>query len=185
MPDVTDTFAIPFPCEGEVVTVPTITSYALGVEAALTTVWADATAATEPPAAAVTNNSGQTLATGVTSILTFTSEFYDRGGFWTIASPTLLTIPSAGSYFIASTSSVNLTGNVTSVRWAILRNAVEIAYWESQNTGVFIPASGLGVSVLAVACNPGDQITTTALYTGTQPTLSFFNRVNITKLSIF
>ena len=185
MPGTTTNFGIPFPCEGELPTVAGLANYATGVESALSTVWADATNALQPPAVSVRNTAGQSIATGVTTTLTYNNEFYDRGGMWTPGSPTIITIPSAGSYFVASTSTVNVTGAVTSVRWAILRNGTELAYWESQNTGVLIPTSTLAVSVLAVACIPGDQITLTALYTGAAGPLNFFGHINVTRLSIF
>lgn len=184
MPEASTTFGIPYPCEGELVTVAGMSSYALGVESALTTVWADATLATQPPAVSVFNGSGQVVATGVTATLTHTTVNYDRGGFFNIATPTILTIPANGTYFAASTSSGNVTGNVTSVRFAILRNGAEVAYWESQATGALTPSNSLTVNVMLPACVAGDQITFTTLYTGTQPTLSFFSRVNVTRLAI-
>ena len=185
MPGTTTTFGIPFPCEGDLPTIPALTSYAMGVEAALSTVWTDANDALQPPAVAVQNTASQSIVAGATTTLTYNSEFYDRGNMWNAGSPTIVTIPTAGSYFIASTGAGNLAGNVTSVRWAILRNGVELAYWENQNTGALIPVSSLDVSVLAVACVPGDQITTTILYTGAATPLNFFGRLNVTRLSIF
>lgn len=184
MPGSTNIFAIPFPCVGDAINSDQFASYSLGVEAALGTVWTDANNALQPPAVSVFNSAGQVIATGVTTAIAENSVNYDRGGFFNLAAPTILTIPSSGSYFLASTSTVNLTGNVTSVRWAFLRNGAEVAYWESQNTGAIIPVAALTLNVFLPALVAGDQITLNALYTGTQPTLSFFGRVNVTRLAI-
>jgi hypothetical protein len=184
MPGSTDVFGIPFPCLGDAINSDQFASYAMGVEGALNTVWADANSALKPPAVSVFQSGTQNVATGVTTALAYNQVNYDRGGFFTLATPTILTIPSNGSYFLASTSSVNLTGNVTSVRWAFLRNGAEVAYWESQSTGALTPAPSETVNVLLPALVAGDQITMNVLYTGTQPTLAFFGRVNVTRLAI-
>jgi hypothetical protein len=184
VPGSTSTFAIPFPCVGDAIDPAQFASYSFGVEAALGTVWADATSALQPPAVSVKNTLGQNIATGVTATLNYNIVNYDRGGFFTAAAPTILTIPSAGSYFLSSSSSVNLTGNVTSVRWAFLRGGVEIAYWETQSDGVFSTSSGVGLNVLAVGMTAGEQITMNVLYTGATATLNFFGRITATRLAI-
>jgi hypothetical protein len=185
MPGFTNTYAIEYPCLGDIIDPGAFLRNGSSTEAALATAFANADLATQPPAVEALNTTvGDSVLTGVTTALSFTSVLYDRGGFWPGVPSTILTIPSNGSYFLASTSSANVTGNVTSIRWAFLRNGVEVSYWENQNTGVFTPVAELSPAVMIPACVAGDQITFNVLYTGTQPNLSFFGRVNITRLAI-
>ena len=184
MGDVTEVFGIPFPCEPETITLADLQDYSIGIETALSTVWANADLATQPPAAAVRNAASQSIATGVTTTLTYNTVVYDRSTMFNIGSPTLLTVQVAGTYLETSQHSGDLSGNVTSVRYAVLRAGAEVAYRESQNTGALVPASTFSVSVLMPLMAVGETITSTVLYTGTQPTLNFFGRLTATRLAL-
>jgi hypothetical protein len=183
MPGVTDNFAIPFPCEQEL-TSNVFQAYATGAEAALSTVAADATSATSPPAVGLQFSSGTVAATGVTTAISYGVINWDTVGMFTLASPTIVTIQRAGTYLVTSNTTGNLTGNITPIRYAVLRGGTEVAYRESQNTGAIIPSSMFSVSVLMPFMTVGEQITTNVLYTGAQPTLSFFGRLTVTRVAL-
>lgn len=55
------------------------------------------------PAARVRNTTGQTISvSGTASVVSFDSEIFDTGNFWSAAAPTLIKIPETGIYIFGA-----------------------------------------------------------------------------------
>jgi hypothetical protein len=158
---------ITFPCETEAITMAAIQSNASTIEAAIATVDTVATAAIQPPAAYVRVAAGFGLTAGASAPVAFDTERYDRGGFWTIASPTLLTLPTNGSY-LATARLARLTnaGNFFSLRGAILVAGVERGYQRIEHATLTVDGPFEVVAFIPSA-TAGQTVTVNALYTGT------------------
>jgi hypothetical protein len=167
MAESTDTFGIPFPCEGELVTCSSLTGFALAVDNALSTVNTLATSAIAPPTVSVQNEVGQTINAGVTTTLTYPTELYDRGNLFNPASPTLVTLPFDGSYLATlKIWRFSSAGNIFSFRGAILRAGTEVASHKDESIG-----SGEMAALITMTAffqgTAGQTVTTTSLFTGT------------------
>lgn len=161
MPD-TPVFGITYPCMGAPVTLADFSTFAADVEAAIATVDALATEATQPPNASV-QLSMAGVAVNVATDINYTSENWDSG---TIATPTAtaLTVPSNGMYMAVVNAGVSGFATITSMRAAISVNAV------NQYVFKFLPVAATpnqanphGLLRLAA----GDLVRCNFLWTGT------------------
>lgn len=164
----TSNFAIQYPCGYETVTCDDFANFATSSDAALSTVWNNATAAIRPPVVkAVNDHSPQTINAGVTATATFDTEVYDTAGFYSLATPTIFTIPVDGSYLITyKTVRGGLPTTLTSFRQAILLAGAEVAYCKDQYVNAET-ASTQSIVHMIPSVTAGQQITGTMLFTGT------------------
>lgn len=167
MPEATDNFAIQYPCEGTAITCADFTNFASSSDAALSTVWTNATAALEPPAARVVNdNVPQNLTAGVTATVSYELEVYDTANFWNSATPTIFTLPVNGTYLISfKMIRGSLPTTLTSFRQAILLGGVEVA-WAKDQYALGGPAVNQTIVHMIPSATAGQQVTTTLLFTG-------------------
>lgn len=186
MPQDTPIYGITTPCLGEVITVAALQTYASDVESALSTVWAKGTAALSPPAVLVANNFGQTVATGATTTLSYDTESYDRGNMFNPATPTIVTIPEAGTYYATLKILLfSLPTTPTSIRLALLVAGAEVAFEETQGNGTTIqPSNAFSVSALLPTLAAATQITGTTLLTGAVSNGLVGCTLSVTKVAI-
>lgn len=165
MPATTST-GIVYPCGGENITCAAMENYAVSLQTSINATQALVTSALQPPRVMATRRSPnpQLVAAGATTLYSFTEEQYDTASMWTLASPTLVTIPSSGTYLASLQSNVfNFPTTFTSLRLAILLNGVEIAFQKHDEEA----SSNFFVSAMPISLVAGNQLTANVLFTGT------------------
>lgn len=124
-----------------------------------------------PPAVWVRRSfsAGQAISAGVTLVLSYAEVMYDTDTMFNLVAPTLITIFSPGTYLVNLESNIGaVPATLTSYRIAILVNGAEVAYYKSDaGTGTNSASQPIFVSAMPISLVPGDNITTTALFTGT------------------
>lgn len=169
MPGTTST-GITYPCGGDTMTCAALQTYADTLQAAITNTQALVTSALNPPRVYVLRPVGspQIVAVGVTTPFTYTSVYYDTATMFNIGAPTILTITSAGTYLVNMTGTViSFPTTLTSLRLAILVNGVEVAFGKSDaGTSTASANTPFNVSAMPISMVPGDQISTSILFTG-------------------
>ena len=162
----TTSLGITYPCETDPITVPTLGTFASSVESALTSSIAIGESARLPLFARLENVAAQqTLTVNVATSATFDTEWTDRGGFWSIGSPSTIVIPANGSYQVDYTASFN-TGNVSTFRMAIVAGGVEASFHKEQTGSIGQIGGSLGLSALLPALTIGTIVSVSLLYTG-------------------
>jgi len=187
MPGMTP-LGIVYPCGGDTIDTDVFIDYASSVQNAISNTQALADQSSRPPAASVrTDLAGQTIAAGVTSIITYAAAFtmYDTMAMFTDTTPTLITIQSPGSYLVNVWSTrESFPTDLFSHRVAIRLNAVEQAFHKQDGGGGGIDNASqpFFVSALLSGLIIGDLITTTHLFTGVG-TMEVRHAVSVTKVS--
>lgn len=176
---------IVYPCGGETIDPGVFEEYADTTQDALAATDAIALQVTRPPAAQVARFFfSQSIAAGVSTAISWNTERYDTGGLFTLASPTVLTVQSAGTYMVSNwLTEVSNPTTGTSLRQAILVNGSERAFNKSDAlTGSFGYSGEQWVSALLINLVVGDQISVNVLFTGTG-NMGIWASTAITKLS--
>lgn len=167
MPGTTATFGIDYPCVVEDITLASLQAYASDVEAALSSTTTTATKARLRPAALVRNSAGTAYTAGVAVVPSFGLVGIDTDGMFNLASPTVLTVQTAGTYLITFVCSSNMVSTNTSHKGEILINGATAAQVKS---GVGIagpqPPSPITTSVLAPLLTVGNTISVRVTVTG-------------------
>lgn len=173
MPGMTS-LGIVYPCGGDTIDTGVFADYAESTQTALTATQALVDDALQPPMVwARTDSAGQVVAAGATTVMTYAQAtlMYDTAAMYNAGTPTLITIPEAGTYL--ANCWVTLSGSATtetSHRAAILVNGVEFAF-HKQDVGTFAGGTSAPLPFFVSAMLPslaaGAQITTTHLFTGT------------------
>jgi len=137
-----------------------------------------------PPAVWVRQFLSQTIAAGVATALSYDLEGYDTAGMFTLAAPTVLTVTQPGTYLVNLIADWgSFAGTFTSARAAILRGGTEWAFLKSDAGTVAGTANDpLFVTALLTGMAAGEQISTTALFTGTV-TATVFATLTATRIS--
>lgn len=122
MPDSSGTFAITVPCESELVTLAALQEYSYDLEAAIAAVDVAGEKARKRPAAAVRGVTAYTA--GVAVLQSFSTVASNNDNMFNPATPTVLTVQTAGSYLITANCSTNMISTNTSHKGEILINGV-------------------------------------------------------------
>lgn len=95
----TTSLGITYPCETDLITAATWTTFASSTDSAISASIAIGETARLPLFGWIENATArQTLTVNVAANATFDTEWMDRGGFWSIGSPTSIVLPANGSY---------------------------------------------------------------------------------------
>jgi len=132
MPETTS-LGITYPCLDELVTCASLVEFATDVENAIALTDALATKAVLRPAAVVRYTTGTAFTVGVPVIPSFGQEFIDTNNMFSLASPTILTVNTAGTYLINFVSSSNMGGTNTSHKAEILVNGSPVSTIKAGN----------------------------------------------------
>lgn len=180
----TTPLGIDYPCGGETIDCDTLADYANSTQAAINDTQITASTVSRPPAAFVRRSTAQTTAPGVTATISFNQAMYDTDSMFSLGAPTLVTVNSAGTYLVNLTGSVfSFSTTLTSLRWAIALNGVEVAYYKSDAGTASIGANTpMYVSQLLVSLAAGSTISATTLFTGTG-SLGVVSSMAVTRVS--
>jgi len=132
MPETTS-LGITYPCLGELVTCASLIEFATDTENAIVPVDTAATKARLRPAVAVQWTASTPYTVGVPVIPAFGQEFIDTDNMFTVATPTILTVNTAGTYLINFQSSSNMGGTNTSHKAEILVNGSPVSTIKAGN----------------------------------------------------
>lgn len=167
----TTPLGIVYPCSGDTIDPGTFQDNAESIQDAISAVQTQVDQALRPPALQVrTEGAGQVVAAGVTTVMAYQLIAYDTAAMFNTATPTLITITSPGTYFVACWyGRVGLATTETSARIAILVNGVERAAqkYDMGTSVTFSVPSTFSASVVLPSLIAGDVITTNHLFTGT------------------
>lgn len=163
----TPNFAIPYPCAGDVIDADVIAAYTNGVDAALASVASAAQdALTRPSIGVKTVATGEVIATGVATNLTFTTVIHNEG--LTAAVPTTtVTVNEAGMYRVNATIvSASLATTITRFRMVVnfstgRRLSRNVAFTPALTLTQPEPAFGL------IRCPAATTVTLQAQWVGT------------------
>lgn len=179
----TTSLGIEFPCETDVIDPSDFAEYALSVESALSTTFAQAAPLLRRDYVAAFASTS--AAVGATTTLSWTtpSAINNPNGMFSAGSPTLFTLSASGSYLV--TLRVSLSGGPTtgtSYRAAVLLAGAE-QIWaklpgDGTNTLPLFQISGHLISATA-----GQQVTATVLWTGTGGPITAQCLISICKIS--
>jgi hypothetical protein len=164
----TDTFGIDYPCVQDTITLSSLAQFANDVDTAFSTVNTTATAALTPPSVRVAADQvGPTLTAGVNTTITWERELWDTANMWTVVSPTLITIPTTGTYLAtARITRFSFAGNCTGYRGQILLAGTVLTASGDAN----VTSGNLGSNITLAAlvrATAGQTMTLTQLFTGT------------------
>lgn len=123
MPDSSGTYAITVPCATEPITMAALQEFSNDQEAALAIVDTYATKAQRRPAVAL-SGAATAYTAGVAVLQNFSAVGYDNDNMFSLATPTIFTIRTAGSWLITASPRANMAGTNTSFRGEILINGV-------------------------------------------------------------
>jgi hypothetical protein len=126
----TTTFAIPYPCETDLITSASMAAYANGVEAALVTTDAAGTKARLRPAA-VAKSSLQSYVAGTPLVMSYSLVAANIDNMFSLAAPTVFTVNTAGSYLVTAIAIANIATTNTSFRCEILLNGAVVSTGKS------------------------------------------------------
>lgn len=168
MPDSTGTFAITVPCATEPITVAALQEFSYDQETAIAAVDVFATKAQFRPAVALSAVGINTPYTaGVAVLQNFGTVGYDNNAMFSLATPTIFTIRTAGSWLITAQPRANMAGTNTSLKGEILINGV-LATQHKEASGIAGVSPYNGPSVVAFAPNMivGDTVSLRITVTG-------------------
>lgn len=151
--------SITVPCATEAITPLSFFTFATGVESMLSGVRSLATKALLRPAAVVRNDAGTAYTAGVAVVPSFQLELMDTDSMFTLASPTILTVNTAGTYLLSLKSSTNMASTNTAHKAEILVNGTTVSTAKSGSGITGNQAAGpLPQSILVPSMIVGDQI---------------------------
>jgi hypothetical protein len=159
---------ITYPCSGETIDSGVFQAYVETTQNAISAVQTVADDALYPPAVQARRiNNQQNINAGVSTQITWDVEPYDTDAMFVLGTGTI-TIQTAGTYLVCvQAKNSNQPADFTSIRVAILINAVEVAAAKSDAGNVVNTVSDrVGTSVLGTALAVGTTITANFLYTG-------------------
>lgn len=160
----TPNFAIPYPCMGATFDCNAMGALALGTEAAIATVNAEATAVTHTPYAIQLTST--VVPVGVATTLAFAASAFNFSGGVTVGAASF-TILTPGLYLATvQSTSVDSNTTLTSGRLSVLKNAV-LQYAIKRKPLVAFPTFSNTDMTGPVDCVAGDVITYQLLWTGT------------------
>jgi hypothetical protein len=167
MPDSDGTFGITVPCETEAVTLAALQEFSYDQEAAIATVDVAATKARVRPAVAVRGFPGTAYTAGVAVVQSYGTIGFDNNNMFSLATPTVITIRTAGTYFLVGVPTANMASTNTSLKGELLINGVLAAQSKDASgiAGVLPPNPG-NVSVLAPNMIVGDTVSLRITVTG-------------------
>lgn len=184
----TTPLGITYPCSGSQIDCDALSDYANSAQVAITGTQRLVAQALRPPAVWVRRpfGSGQVIAAGVSTVMSYTEEMYDTADMFTLAAPTLITISQPGTYLVnCQTQRTSSPATLTSSRASILLNGVEQAYQKSDGgTSAFNANDPQYVSTILTSLVVGDQVTTACLFTGTG-NMGMAHIVSCTRISTF
>lgn len=185
MPGLTS-LGISYPCSGEAISLAGIADHANTTQAALSAARGLAQQVERPPAAFLRRSlSSQTLTAAAAALISFDMEVYDTADMWSAGAPTVVSIPSAGTYLVEAVIRASaFPGSPASLQASILLNTVSVAARKSDGGTPTSIANNTYVSTLLPGLVVGDQITLSGLYQGTltlgvQPQLSIVKLANV------
>lgn len=121
MPDSSGAYAITVPCATELITLAALQEFSTDQEAALAAVDTYATKAQRRPAVAL-SGAATPYTAGVAVLQNFSAVGYDNDNMFNLATPTVFTIRTAGSWLITAAPRANMAGTNTSLKGEILIN---------------------------------------------------------------
>lgn len=186
MPASTPNFAITYPCSGDTIDAAAFATYAETTQDALDVVQNLIDTVPFPPAVMVRrSDTDQVVGFGVATVISFDVEVYDRGAMFSPGLPTLVVLPSNGTYIVSWQIElfVEPVTTFTSMRAGINVNGVELAAKESDAGSTGRPATTLTTALLIPAGTVGTPITGTALITGSGGAPSVTAMMTVTKVS--
>lgn len=165
MPDSSPTFAIPYPCVGEPITLATFSSFATAVEAAIASVDAVEDFVLSRPSAFVVNSGSTSVPLNVSTPLTYDTELWDTDGMGNLgANNERLTIQTNGVYMIfGGTNSTAAPATLTSNAVILTKNGTTFAENKQDSTSNTFPTHATSI----IPCISGDIIRCNYLWTGT------------------
>lgn len=168
MPDSSGTFGITVPCATEPITLAALQEFSYDQEAAIAAVDVVAAKAQRRPAIALSfGAAGTPYTAGVAVLQNWGTVGYDNDGMFSLATPTIFTIKTAGSWLITAQPRANMAGTNTSLQGEILINGV-LATKHKEASGVAGVQPFNGPSVVAFAPNMivGDTVSLRITVTG-------------------
>lgn len=125
----TPVFAIPYPCSGDTIDAGVIQDWAEGIDAAVSSVDAVATAALNRPSLyAQSPATGQAYATGVAADISFSTVTFARGSYTYTLPTTTFIINTPGIYRMSGQVSMMSSLVATTTRWRVeLRAGTQLA----------------------------------------------------------
>ena len=176
-----------YPCGYDTIDPAALATYAETTQQALDAAQAVVDEALNPPAVyTATDFTGFSIAAGVTTAIPYAAARtpYDATAMFNSATPTLLTITVGGTYLVNLVwTRTSAPGGQTSSRVAILLNGSErAAMKQDMGTAAFIQGTQWYCSALLPGLVPGDQITTTHLFTGAG-NMGVRHAVDVTRIS--
>lgn len=169
------TFAIPFPCEGALVSCADFAAFATAVEAAIASVDAVENFVLNRPSAFVAATGVTSVAVGVSTTLTYGVEVWDTNGMADLAvNNDRLTVQTDGVYmFSGASNSVLAPTTLTSNAVILTKNGVAFAENKQDSTSVTYPTMAMTI----IPCVVGDIIRLNYLWTGTGGPLGIGGRL--------
>jgi hypothetical protein len=186
VPDTTP-LGITYPCATDTIGLSVLQEYAESTQDALDAAQAVVDEALDPPAIyTATDFTGFSIAAGVTTAIPYATArtAYDPTVMFNSASPTILTVTVGGTYLVNLVwTRTSIPAGQTSSRIAILVNGVERAYMkQDMGTAAFIQGTQWYCSALLPSLVPGDQISTTHLFTGAG-NMGVRHAIDVTRIS--
>lgn len=166
----TTPLGITYPCGGDTIDPAAFQTYAETTQGAISVIQAQVDEALRPDMVWVrTISAGQNVVAGATTTIGYGLVMYDTAGMFNLATPTIVTIQSAGTYLANCFYTRNgLATTETSSRIAILVNGAEFGAMkiDGGTAAPFSAAEPYLASALLIGLSPGDQVTSTHLFTG-------------------
>lgn len=166
MPASTPIYGIPYPCPGETIDATVFANFANAVNAAVISVNTLSDSALNRPTAQVYANGTPTvLASGVLTVITFTTEIWDNDGLANLGPfPTRLTVVTPGTYMVTYSDVITGGATTTSGTFALSKTGTvgyRIKEGNPSNAPVACNVSGIFDAV------PGDFFQAFAIWNGT------------------
>jgi len=167
MPDSAGTFSITVPCETELITTAALQEFAVDQESAIALVDVIATKARVRPAAMVRSSSGTAYTAGVAVVQSYNIVGFDNDTMFSLASPTILTIHTAGAWLLVGVPTANMASTNTSLKGELLVNGALTTQSKDASGITGVPPANPG-NVVAFVPNMiiGDQVSLRITVTG-------------------
>lgn len=174
MPDTRGTFAITVPCVGETVTLAGLQEFSTDQEAAIAAVDVVGTAARVRPAVAVRGSQGTAYVAGVAVLQSYATVTFDNNNMFSLATPTIITIRTAGSYLLVGEPRANMAGTNTSLKGELLINgALATQTKDGSGTAGVAPPNPINVVAFAPNMIVGDTVSLRITVTGVGDNFAF------------
>lgn len=178
---------IVYPCGYEAIDPAALAEYAQTTQDALNTAQAVVDEALDPPAIyTATDFAGFSIAVGVTTAIPYAAVRtpYDPTVMFNAGTPTILTVTVGGTYLVNLVwTRTSAPTTQTSSRVAILLNGAErAAMKQDMGTASFIQGVQWYCSALLPGLVPGDQVSTTHLFTGSG-NMGVRHAIDVTRIS--